>query len=103
MRLIHLDLGRLRLLQDLQARLEFLLEDVAHGRQRHIFVRIEGFSGGTGAAREALNADKDVTLTAMGDVFEEKLKTSLEVLQKAQPAKVQVDEAHRFVGLDAVS
>ncbi len=56
---------------------------------------------GTGAAGEALKADKDVTLTAMGDVFEEKLKTSLEVLQKAQPAKVQVDEAHRFVGLDA--
>lgn len=56
---------------------------------------------GTGAAGEALKADKNVTLTAMGDAFEEKLKASLEILQKEEPAKVQVDDEHRFVGLDA--
>src|ERR1035438_1428595 len=56
---------------------------------------------GTGAASEALKADKNVSLTAMADVFEEKLAASLASLQKAEPAKVQVDDAHRFVGLDA--
>ena len=56
---------------------------------------------GTGAAGQALHADKNVTLTAMGDVFEDQLKSSLAILQNKEPAKVQVDEAHRFVGLDA--
>jgi myo-inositol 2-dehydrogenase / D-chiro-inositol 1-dehydrogenase len=56
---------------------------------------------GTGAADQALKTDKNVTLTAMGDVFEEKIKESLEALQGQDPDKVKVDEAHRFVGLDA--
>src|SRR5580658_6364271 len=51
---------------------------------------------GTGAAGQALKADKNVTLTAMGDVFEPQITASLAVLQKDQPDKVQVDEAHRF-------
>src|SRR5277367_592470 len=54
---------------------------------------------GTGAAAEALKADKNVTLTAMGDVFEEQIKSSLATLQGQDGDKVQVDEAHRFVGL----
>lgn len=56
---------------------------------------------GTGAAGQALKADKNVTLTAMGDVFPEQITKSLAELQKDNPDKVQVDEAHRFIGLDA--
>jgi predicted dehydrogenase len=56
---------------------------------------------GTGAASEALAADKNVTLTAMGDVFPEQLQASLAALTKGAPDKVKVDEAHQFIGLDA--
>ena len=56
---------------------------------------------GTGAASQALNADKDVTLTAMGDVFESQLQGSLRNLQKELPEKVKVSPEHCFVGLDA--
>ncbi|HEY7158006.1 MAG TPA: twin-arginine translocation signal domain-containing protein, partial [Gemmataceae bacterium] len=34
-------------------------------------------SRGTGAAEQALNADKNVKLVAMGDVFEDRLQLSL--------------------------
>lgn len=56
---------------------------------------------GTGAANQALNADKNVVLTAMGDVFEDQLKRSLATITKEVPNKVQVDPEHQFVGLDA--
>jgi len=56
---------------------------------------------GTGAAGEALAADKNVVLTALADVFEEKLMASLEILRQQAPAKVKVEPDHCFVGLDA--
>src|SRR5436190_11853324 len=56
---------------------------------------------GTGAAGQALHADKNVVLTAMGDVFESQLQGSLDSLLKESPDKVKVDADHRFVGLDA--
>jgi hypothetical protein len=56
---------------------------------------------GTGAAGEALAADKNVVLTAMADVFEDKLKASLEILRQQAPDKVKVEPDHCFVGLDA--
>jgi predicted dehydrogenase len=56
---------------------------------------------GTGAASQALNADKNVVLTAMGDAFEDKLKASLESLRHEAPDKIKVEEDHCFVGLDA--
>src|SRR5947199_374046 len=37
---------------------------------------------GTGAAAEALNADKHVNLVAMGDVFADRLQLSLDTLRK---------------------
>src|SRR5688572_12702471 len=45
---------------------------------------------GTGAANQALNADENVVLTAMGDVFENQLKGSLTELKKESGDKVQV-------------
>jgi predicted dehydrogenase len=57
---------------------------------------------GTGAANQALNADSNVELHAMGDVFESQLVKSLTALQKqARPEKISVAEDRRFVGLDA--
>jgi myo-inositol 2-dehydrogenase/D-chiro-inositol 1-dehydrogenase len=56
---------------------------------------------GTGAAGEALAADKNVALTAMADVFEDKLNASLDALRQQAPDKVKVDTDHCFVGLDA--
>ena len=55
---------------------------------------------GTGAANQALNADKNVALTAMADVFETSLRNSLGTLQKENPEKVQVPPENCFVGLD---
>lgn len=56
---------------------------------------------GTGAASQALNADKNVVLTAMGDVFSERIQGSLAELKRQQPDRVQVDADHFFVGIDA--
>src|ERR1700722_2907708 len=81
-----------------------ILPGKAHGAADDATLKIGliGCGGrGTGAAGGALKADKNVALTAMGDVFEEQIKSSLAVLQKDEPGKVQVDDAHRFVGLDA--
>ncbi len=56
---------------------------------------------GSGAASQALNADPDVALTAMGDAFEDQLQKSLQSLQKDHGDKVKVTPDKCFVGLDA--
>lgn len=58
---------------------------------------------GGGAAVQALTADKRNILVAMGDAFSEELEATLgRFKQDASIAdQVQVDEDHRFVGLDA--
>ena len=56
---------------------------------------------GSGAASQALSADKNVVLTAMGDAFEDQLQKSLQSLQKAHPESVKVTPEKSFVGLDA--
>ncbi len=56
---------------------------------------------GSGAAGQALNADKNVVLTAMGDAFESQLQNSLKSLQKDHGDKVKVTPETSFVGLDA--
>ncbi len=58
---------------------------------------------GTGAANQALHADPSVKLVAVADVFRQQIDYSIENL-KSNPEiadKVQVDEDHKFVGLDA--
>src|SRR5260370_4193087 len=57
--------------------------------------------GGSGAANQALHADKNVKLTALGDAFEDQLANGLKSLQAEHQDKVQVEPDHRFVGLDA--
>ena len=56
---------------------------------------------GTGAANQAMNADPNVVLHAMGDVFEDRLNKSYSALKTENPSKLQVDEDHKFVGFDA--
>src|SRR5207302_8071390 len=58
---------------------------------------------GTGAAMQALKADQNVQLVAMGDAFSDRLEKSLDTLeQDAQVAdKVHVKPDRRFVGFDA--
>ncbi len=68
-----------------------------------------GFIGcggrGTGAAAQALKADSNVELWAMGDVFQEKIDASLKnvttALGKDAADKINVDKKRQFVGLDA--
>ncbi|HEY5914622.1 MAG TPA: Gfo/Idh/MocA family oxidoreductase [Verrucomicrobiae bacterium] len=56
---------------------------------------------GTGAASQAMNADKNVVLTAMGDAFQNQLQNSLRSLQQQHSARVKVTPETSFVGLDA--
>jgi predicted dehydrogenase len=58
---------------------------------------------GSGAATQALRADPNVKLWAMGDAFEDRLQTSLKALSRAEDltAKVDVPPERQFVGFDA--
>ncbi len=58
---------------------------------------------GSGAAVQALSADPNMELVAMGDAFAEKVNDSLHNLKNnaSLSARVKVDDDHKFVGLDA--
>ncbi len=54
----------------------------------------------TGAAIDAMVADKGVRLIAMADVFEDHLRNSLKELRDKMPDQVAVNKDHCFIGLD---
>jgi predicted dehydrogenase len=57
---------------------------------------------GTGAAAQALSADSNVRLVAMGDAFADRLQMSLATLKKQEVGnKVEVPPANQFIGFDA--
>ena len=56
---------------------------------------------GTGAAAQALAADPNVQLTALGDAFADRLESSLQNLRNMFSDKVAVAADHCFVGFDA--
>lgn len=58
---------------------------------------------GTGAAGQALSADPNVVLTAVGDAFEEKIAPCLNELRKNQnfSSRIKVTPETSFAGLDA--
>lgn len=66
-----------------------------------------GFVGtggrGTGAASQALSADDNIVLHAVGDVFQDKIDTSLQQLGKDKKleGKIDVPKDRQFVGLDS--
>jgi predicted dehydrogenase len=58
---------------------------------------------GTGAASEALKADPQVELTAVGDVFQKQIDASVAELGRLSKiaSRIKVDKSNQFVGLDA--
>jgi myo-inositol 2-dehydrogenase/D-chiro-inositol 1-dehydrogenase len=56
---------------------------------------------GTGAAKQALKADPNVVLHAVGDIFKDKMDASLAALRTVHGDKIVVDEEHKFLGFDA--
>ncbi len=56
---------------------------------------------GTGAASQALTADSNMELTAIGDAFPDRLEKGLLALQAAQPGRINLDPKNKFAGLDA--
>src|SRR5262245_35695404 len=57
---------------------------------------------GTGAAANALSVKQGpMKLVAMADVFEDRLKTSFESLQRQFDNKIDVTEDRKFIGFDA--
>ncbi|HTF87491.1 MAG TPA: Gfo/Idh/MocA family oxidoreductase [Planctomycetota bacterium] len=74
------------------------------GGSEMLKVGLVGCGGrGTGAASEALRADKNVKLVALGDVFSDHLEASLKTLQGEAELKDKLDVPpdRRFVGFDA--
>jgi len=56
---------------------------------------------GTGAANQALNADPNVELVAMADIFKDQIENSLTVLGQIHSDKLNVPEERQFVGFDS--
>ncbi len=72
--------------------------------EENIKVGLIGCGGrGSGAAKQALQADSGAKLWAMGDVFEDRLTVSLSSLSKDEKiaAKIDVPRDRQFVGFDA--
>ena len=62
--------------------------------QTQLKVGLVGCGGrGTGAAAQALQADSNVVLWAMADVFEDRLTSSLKLLKETHDQRVQVAKA----------
>jgi myo-inositol 2-dehydrogenase/D-chiro-inositol 1-dehydrogenase len=57
---------------------------------------------GTGAASQALHADKNVVLHAVGDIFPDRLKGSLEQIRKEHGERTMVTPDTSFLGFDAI-
>jgi len=67
-----------------------------------IKVGLVGCGGrGSGAAAQALKADDFSNLTAMADVFQERIDDSVARLERIHKDKVKVEKANMYVGLDA--
>jgi predicted dehydrogenase len=77
----------------------------AQHKAERIRIGLVGCGGrGTGAANNALEADPGVQLVAMGDVFPERLESSLNGLSNkyaGSPGRVDVPKSRQFTGLDA--
>lgn len=56
---------------------------------------------GTGAAAQALSADPDAVLHAMGDMFPDRLASSLSALKEHAPDRLSVPPSRQFTGFDA--
>lgn len=74
----------------------------ARGNTETLQIGLIGCGGrGSGAAVNALHADANVELTAMADLFDNRLQASLQQLRKQVPEKVKVTPERCFLGFDA--
>ena len=65
-------------------------------------IGLVGIGGrGSGAAAQAMNADDNVALTAVGDLFEDRIKLRSRILKARGRAKYQVTDETTFTGFDA--
>ena len=73
------------------------------GQNNTIKVALIGCGGrGTGAAADALSVNQGpIKLIAMGDVFENRLKSSYENLKRDYDKQMDVPEDRKFIGFDA--
>jgi predicted dehydrogenase len=81
-----------------------LAPNVHAGENNLLKVGLIGCGGrGTGAAKQALNADKNVKLWAMADAFEDRLADSRHTLLKSEDlaAKIDVPPERQFTGFEA--
>jgi predicted dehydrogenase len=81
-----------------------LEQNVHAGSSDRLNVGLIGCGGrGTGAATQALKADRNVRLYAMGDAFDDRLEGSLNDLRGNREIadKLDVPRERRFVGFDA--
>lgn len=70
--------------------------------RKKIKVGLIGCGGrGTGAAFQALQADPDVEIVALADVFQDQLQTALSSLQEAYSDRVNVPDNRKYIGFDA--
>ncbi len=58
---------------------------------------------GSGAVINAFAADDNITLTAMGDLFDDQIQKSLDNLNKQAADRIKVDGAMKFSGFEAVN
>jgi len=71
-------------------------------KNKIIKVGLIGCGGrGTGAVFQALDADPDVVVTALADVFEDNLQNTLSALKEKYGKRVEVSEKNCFLGFDA--
>ncbi|MDH4296268.1 MAG: Gfo/Idh/MocA family oxidoreductase [Cyclobacteriaceae bacterium] len=78
------------------------LQSVFAGNNNTLKIGLIGCGGrGAGAASQALAADPNSVLTAMGDVFSDRLDESLVALQELYPNRVKVNKGDRYIGFDA--
>ena len=81
-----------------------LAADTATGPNAKLRVGLIGCGGrGSGAAAQALQANANATLVAMGDAFKDRLQSSLEEIKKQKDIanRVNVPEERCFTGFDA--
>jgi myo-inositol 2-dehydrogenase / D-chiro-inositol 1-dehydrogenase len=80
----------------------FLPQGVFASGSDQIKVGVIGLGGrGTGAATDAAAADPGVVIWSVGDVFEDRLQSSMRHLQGVLGDRAQVPDDRRFVGFDA--
>lgn len=80
----------------------FAAQLLDQGKPDVIKVGLIGCGGrGTGAAAQALQADPGVVITALGDVFEDRLEEAYTQLLAIGKERVKVSKKDKYIGFDA--